>query len=137
MAEVISQSKIFVDFNAGTGGGTTIAGGAIWCQYLTKVDAKDAGSVEGVKGIGSRGFVGVREKAGGGTANFTENRVDKPQVNWRKLKRTKKYFTITIQDENGGPREKYLRCRVSKVDHSLDDEGQHIDEIEVIYAEQV
>lgn len=134
MAEIISQTKIFADFGATTGGS---GGGAIWLQHATKLQCTDERSAEGVKAIGVSGFAGIRRKQGGGKIMLTENRVDDPQVAWRALLKDRKYFMIMVQDENGGVREKYLHCTVSKVDRSSDDEGQHTDEIEIIYSSQV
>ena len=59
------------------------------------------------------------------------------QFDWRKAKKKNQILQITTQDENGGVREKFLRCTVSKVDKSMDDEGNHTDEIELIYGESV
>lgn len=136
MAEIISQTKVFIDFGAAAGVAGSI-GGAIWLQRLTKFQVTDARSTEGVKAIGVSGFAGVREKQGGGTIAITELRQDSAQVDWRQIKKERKYFTLTTQDENNGKRSKFLRCRISKVDRGADDEGMHTDEIEVIYGEEV
>lgn len=136
MPEIISQAKIFVDFGAAPGVSGSV-GGAIQLQFATKLQVNDARSTEGVKAIGVSGFAGFRDKQGGGTLQLTENRHTPRQVDWRKIKKERKYFMITTQDENGGVREKFLRCRVSKVDRGLDDEGMHTDEIEILFGDQV
>lgn len=134
MGEIISQTKLYADFGATPGGS---GGGAVWMQRVTNFKVTDARSTEGVRAVGVRGFAGVREKEGGGTIALTELRQDTPQIDWRKIKKDRKYFMLTAQDENGGVREKFLRCRVSKVDRSADDDGNHTDEIEIIFGEAV
>jgi hypothetical protein len=136
MGEITSQTKVFIDFGAASGIAGSI-GGAIWLQRLTKFQVTDARSTEGVKAIGVSGFAGVREKECGGTIAITELRQDVPQVDWRQIKRERKYFTLTTQDENNGKRAKFLRCRVSKIDRGADDEGMHTDEIEVVFGQEV
>lgn len=135
MGEIISATKIFADMGQVAGG--VSVGGAVWLQRISKFADSDARKTEGKKAIGVDGFAGVQETTGGGTITMTEYRQDKPQVDWRKVKKDKKYFMIMTQDENSGLREKFLRCRVSKVDRSADDEGQHTDEIEIIYGSKV
>ena len=134
MAEIISQSKIYVDFGATAGGS---GGGSIWLEFAASLKVTDGRSVEVVKAIGKKRGAGYRRKAGGGALALTENRHDRPQVDWRKVKRDEKIFTVTTQDENGGVREKFLRCTVSKIDKSLSDEGEHQDEIEIMFLDSV
>jgi hypothetical protein len=62
---------------------------------------------------------------------LTENRQDRPAVDWFAVKKDGKKFTITTQDENGGKRLKFRPCKVSKVNPSLSDEGEHQLEIEI------
>lgn len=128
MAEIISNGKIYVDFGATSGGS---GGGAILLDFAASLKVTDESSTDVVKSIGKRRGAGFRDKAGGFTLMLTENRQTTPQVNWRAVKRDKKIFTITVQDENGGIREKFRPCKVSKVDRSLSDEGEHQDEIEI------
>lgn len=139
MADIISQSKIFVDFGATTpaAGAVGLPGGAIWLQNVTKVQVTDDRSVEVVKAIGKKRGAGFRRKAGGGKLMVSENRHTPPQCDWRKLKRDEKVFMMMAQDENGGMREKWLQCTVSKVDRSLSDEGEHTDEIEIVFLDSV
>ncbi len=53
------------------------------------------------------------------------------------MKRDRKVFMVTAQDEDGGPREKWLSVMVSKVDHGMSDEGEHTDEIELKFLRSV
>jgi hypothetical protein len=134
MGEILSQTKIFADFGATAGGSP---GGAIWLQRISSMKVTDERSVEVVKAIGIEGGAGFRRKTGGGTLMLTENRQDKPQVDWRKLKRDKKIFMIMAQDENNGQREKFFSCTVSKIDRSASDEGEHTDEIELKFLSSI
>lgn len=134
MGEILSQTKIFVDFGATPGGS---GGGAIWLQRVSSLKVTDDRSVDVVKAIGVKGGAGFRRKSGGGTLMLTENRQDDPQVDWRKLKSDEKIFMMMAQDENGGPREKWFSCTVSKVDRSASDEGEHTDEIEIKFLSSV
>lgn len=132
MGEVLSQTKLFIDY-----GGTAASpgGGAVWLDRVTSFKDTDERSVEVVKAIGVSGGAGYRRKPGGGTLALTELRQGKPQVDWRRLLRDRKLFMIMAQDEDGGPRQKWFRCTVSKVDRSASDEGEHTDEIEIKYLE--
>jgi hypothetical protein len=139
MPDVISQSKIYADFGAtaSVGGAGGSAGGAILLEFAESLKDTDERSVDIVKAIGKKRGAGYRRKAGGGTIMITENRQNFPQVDWRKVKRDEKIFTITVQDENGGVRQKFLKCTVSKVDRSMSAEGEHQDEIEIKYLDAV
>lgn len=130
MNNLISNAKLFVDFGATFGGS---AGGAIWLQRAKDLKDTSAKSAEGKKAIGVKGFAGVIRKNGGGTLALSEYRQDEPQVRWRKLEEDGKFFTLVVQDE-GGVRQKWFNCTISKVDRSLDEEGNHMDEIEIIYG---
>lgn len=134
MGEIISNSKIYLDASATPGGAIAAS---LWLQRITSFKVTDAESAEGKKAIGVKGFAGYVRKNGGGTIAITELRQDKPQFDWRKAKKKNQTLQITTQDENGGVREKFLRVVVSKVDKSLDDEGNHVDEIELLYGESV
>lgn len=127
-----SQSKIFIDFGAGASGSP---GGAIQLLSITDGEANSDKSVEVVTTIGVDGGAGWRTKTGGGTITFTELRQKKPQVKWRRLEKEKTEFMIMAQDENGGPREKWLPCRISKVERSMDSEGKHTDKIEIKFLQ--
>lgn len=126
---LISNAKLYIDFGATQGGS---AGGAIWLQRAKDLKDSDGRSVEVKKAIGVPGGAGVIFKEGGGTLTLSEYRQDAPQVRWRKLRKEKKFFVLAVQDE-GGVRQKFFNCTVSKVDRSLDEEGSHMDEIEIVY----
>lgn len=132
MFNFTSNSKIFVDFGATAGGST---GGAIWLQAITKFADTDESSVEVKKAIGVQGGAGFQRKQGGGKIMLTEIRQQSPQVRWRKAKRERKVFMVMAQDEDNGPRTKWLYVTVSKVDRSMSDEGEHTDEVELVYLQ--
>lgn len=122
-----SQTKIFIDF----GSSASAPGGAVWLQSITDAEVNSDKSVEVLATIGVEGGAGWRTKTGGGTIMLTELRQAKPQVLWRLLEKNKTEFMIMAQDENAGPREKWLPCRISKVERSMDAEGKHTDKIEI------
>lgn len=126
---LISNAKLYVDFGATQGGS---GGGAIWLQRAKDLKDSDDRSVEVRKAIGVPGGAGFIRKEGGGTITISEYRQDVPQVRWRKLRKDRKVFMIMIQDDDG-VRQKWFSCTVSKVDRSLDDEGTHMDDIEIKY----
>ncbi len=129
-----SSTKIFVDFGATPGGSL---GGAVWLQAITSFKVTDERATEIKKGIGVRGGAGYVRKQGGGSIAMTETRQQLPQVDWRLLHREEKIFMVMAQDENQGPREKWLSVTVSKVDRSSNDEGEHTDEIELKFLRSV
>lgn len=122
-----SQTKLFIDFPATTGGS---GGGALLIPDADKMDVTDDGEVKVVKTIGV-GPAGHREVLGGQMIKLTVNRSAAPAVKWRRLKKDKKYFMLMVQDENGGSREKFFNCRVSKIGRTANAEGEHQDEIEI------
>ncbi len=127
MGEMISNSKLFIDFGATEGGS---AGGAIWLQRVQNMKVTDERGVEVKKALGVRGGAGFIRKQGGGTITISEYRQDVPQVRWRRLLKEEKRFGLSLQDDDG-VREKWFDCTVSKVDRTADDDGNHMDEIEI------
>jgi len=128
MGEINSQTKVFIDFGATAGGS---GGGALLLKRVKSVKVKDERGVEIVKAVGVKGGAGYRRKEGGGTITLEVYREDIPEIAWRAVRDDKKIFTWTMQDENDGPRENFYQCTVSTVDRSSDDEGSHMDEIEL------
>lgn len=139
MADIISNAKVFIDFGTTSpaAGLQALAGGAIWLQFLDQMKVSDGRSVEVKTVIGKKRGGGFKRKPGGGTLMLTENRHNPQQVNWAKLKRDESIFMIMVQDENGGTREKFLSCTVSKYDESKSSEGEHQDEIEIAFLDSV
>lgn len=127
MGEMISNSKLFIDFGATEGGS---AGGSIWLQRVQNIKVTDERGVEVKKALGVRGGAGFIRKQGGGTITISEYRQDDPQVLWRRLLRDEKIFGLALQDDDG-VREKWFDCTVSKIDRTADDDGNHMDEIEI------
>src|SRR5678809_964802 len=102
--EFVSQSKIFCDMPGPKG----FAGQLL---TVTKIDAKEDGSVDIITTVGVEQGAGWREKQGG-------------------YKLTMKKFTISTEDEGNGQKLSYF-CRVSKVDPGADNQGVHESEIEI------
>lgn len=135
MLNFTSNSKAFIDFGASAASAASpIAqpGGAIWLQAVSNVEEDDEGSVETKPAMGVSGAAGFITKEGGKKLTVTEYRQTKPQVKWRALKKAKTLFMFMVQDENGGPRQKWFPCRVSKVTRGSDAEGKHEDKIEIV-----
>jgi hypothetical protein len=129
MGEMISNSKLFIDFGPTQGGS---AGGAIKLDRVQNMKVSDERGVEVKKALGVRGGAGFIRKQGGGTITISEYRQDDPQVRWRRLMKDEKIFVLALQDDDG-VREKWFDCTVSKVDRSADEDGNHMDEIEIKY----
>lgn len=127
MGNITSQTKCFIDFGASP----SSSGGSLFHGRIKSVKIKDERGVEVVKAVGVKGGAGHRFKEGGGTITLEIYREDKPAVNFRKMKRDKKQFTWTMQDENGGIRERFYGCQVSNVDRDADDDGNHMDNVEL------
>jgi hypothetical protein len=127
MGNVTSQTKCFIDFGATP----SSSGGSLFHGRLKSVKVKDERGVEIVKAVGVKGGAGHRHKEGGGTITLEVYREDVPSVNFRKLKKNKQSFTWTMQDENAGVRERFYTCQVSNVDRDADDDGNHMDAVEI------
>jgi len=127
MGEMISNSKLFIDFGQTEGGS---GGAAIWLQRCQNMKVSDDRGVEVKKALGVRRGAGFIRKQGGGTITISEYRQDDPQVRWRRLLKDEKIFILALQDDDG-VREKWFDCTVSKVDRSDNDDGEHMDEIEI------
>jgi hypothetical protein len=130
MGNINSQTKAYFDFGATAGGS---AGGSRFHGRIKNSKVKDDRSVEVVKAMGVKGGAGHRHKEGGGTITFEIYREDVPTIDFRKLKKDKKLFTCTLQDENNGQRERFYGCTVSSVDRDDDEDGNHIDSLEIKY----
>lgn len=126
---MISNAKLYIDFGETPGGS---GGGALWLQFVQNLKDTDDRSVEVKKAMGVRGGAGFIRKEGGGTITLSEYRQDDPQVRWRQLLKDGKVFLIALQDDDG-VRQKWFDCTVSKVDRDDDDDGNHMDSIEIKY----
>ena len=126
-----SQTKLFVDFSATPlgAGGVGSGGGSIQVMEAENMSVTDEKVVEIIKAIGIKGGAGFRRKTGGLSTVITVNRAKNPSVKWRQVQRDEKVFTVSIQDENNGPRHKLFYATVSKVDRDLDAEGKHQDKV--------
>lgn len=134
MGEMISNAFLYVDAGATEGGS---GGRLVKLEHVSKVSVKDDRGVEIKKAIGVRGGAGYKRTEGGGTMTLSEYRQDKPKVPWRQWRDEKKVFEMSIQDEGVpgssslGVLEQWHSVTVSKVDRDLDDDGNHMDEIEL------
>jgi hypothetical protein len=127
--DLISNSKLYIDFGPTDGGS---AGGSLWLERIQNMKVTDERGAEVKKALGKRGGAGVIRKQGGGTITLSEYRHQNPQVRWRVLLKEGKWFQLALQDEgDDGVREKWFDCTVSKVDRSADEDGNHMDEIEI------
>lgn len=124
---LISNAKLFVDAGP-TEDGTP--GSALWLQRIQNMKETDERGVEVKKAIGVRGGAGYVRKNGGGTITLSEYRTTDPQVPWRRWLKDDKVFLLSVQDDDG-VRQKWFGCTVSKVDRTLDDDANHMDEIEI------
>lgn len=130
MANMISDAGLYIDF----GEDGDAAGAALKLEYVQNLKEADGRSVEVKKAMGVKGGAGVIRKNGGGTLTLSEYRHDDPQVRWRRLRKLGTFFTLSVQDE-GGVRQKWFSCTVSKIDRDDDDDGNHMDSIEIVYLQ--
>lgn len=123
--QFVSQSKIFIDMPGPKGKAGQLL-------TVTKIDAKEDGSVDVITTVGVDQGAGWREKQGGYKLTLTVVRTigAQPEVDWVYAKLTKKVFTISIEDEGNGQKLSYL-CRVSKADNGSDNQGVNESEIEL------
>ena len=137
MGEVVSQCKFFVDFSSTSAVGALTGGGSRALTKVKSADIKDDRDVEVVMAVGVEQGAGFRDKQGGGELSLTVYRETGPlpEVNWRKLKRDRKVFTFTIQDEQSGQREAFT-CRVAKIDSKDDEQGVHEDTVTLKYTKR-
>lgn len=121
----VSQSKVFIDMPGPKGKAGQLL-------TVTKIDAKEDGSVDIITTIGVDQGAGWREKQGGYKLTLTIVRTigTEPEVDWMYAKLTKKVFTLSTEDEGNGQKLSYL-CRVSKVDPGADNQGVHESEVEL------
>lgn len=127
--DLISNAKLYVDFGPTEEGS---AGGSIWLERISNMKVTDERGAEVKKALGKRGGAGVIRKEGGGTITLSEYRHENPQVRWRRLRDEEVWFQLALQDDApDGVREKWYDCTVAKVDRTADEDGNHMDEIEI------
>ncbi|MGE0547616.1 MAG: hypothetical protein AB7O24_04260 [Kofleriaceae bacterium] len=128
MGEINSQGKIYIDYS----------GGSYQLMRVKSLDDDDESSTEVVTAAGVEGGAGHRDKPGGVKITLEVYRESpNPEVDWRRLKRTKERFSLTTQDDNGGLREQYQGVRVSTVKKKLDDQGENMDTVELVALRMV
>jgi hypothetical protein len=130
MGNITSNTKCFIDFGATP----SAAGGSLFHGRVKSAKVKDDRGVEVVKAMGVKGGAGHRHKEGGGALTLEIYREDKPTVRFRQLKKNRTMFTWTMQDENAGVRERFYGCQVSNVSRDADDDGNHMDTVEIVFT---
>lgn len=122
MGEINSKGLIYIDYS----------GGNFQLQRVKTFKDDVDKTLEVRKAAGVDGGAGFKSSKGGGSITMSVYRESpRPEVDYRKLEESKEKFTITVQDEDNGPREQYQRCRVEKVTRSLDDDGENMDEVSI------
>lgn len=119
LLNLVTSSKVSITYS----GGST--------QLLVKnFKASENGSTTIAKamGIGAAGFVHNRD---GLSLSFDHYVVAAPEIDFRKLSRTKEVFALT-EEKEGGKAVQFTHCVVSKVDYSADAEGEFMDSVEVM-----
>lgn len=122
MGEINSKALIYIDYSGGNH------------QLFRIKNLKDDidRTLEVRKAVGVTGGAGFKKSAGGGSLTLSVYRESpRPEVDYRSLEESGERFSITVQDEDNGPREQYQACRVEKVTRSTDDEGDNMDEVSI------
>ena len=122
MGEINSKALIYIDCTKGN------------FQLRRVKNLKDDvdRTLEVRKAVGVEGGAGFKKSTGGGSLTLSVYRESpEPEVDYRALEESGERFTITIQDEDGGPREQYQACRVEKATRTLDDDGENMDEVSI------
>jgi len=122
--DVVSLSKIFVD------------GPEIGSKQLLRVksikESDDQDTVV-VTAVGVSGGAGFQDKPGGGGFDLEVYREKiKPEVDWRKAKRDKWRFALTLADDDG-ERNQYPACRVAQVSGDSDDGGSNMMTVKLVH----
>lgn len=106
--------------------------GKVRLRGMSKYDVKDGAKVEAVNEVGGDDPVGFKDSPGAKTITFDfRQQKGRPVPDWDYLKRNKELFTLTRQID-GGTRSQFLPCRVSMVDPSGDDEGEHTFSVDIV-----
>lgn len=118
--------------NSGAGIYINYSGGNFKLERVQKLKETVDKTLEVRKAAGVKGGAGFKKSQGGGGLTLTVYRESpEPEVDYRRLEESGERFEITTQDEDNGPREQYQACRVEKVEKSLDEEGEHMDEVSI------
>jgi len=122
MGEPNSVAKFYIDYS----------GGNFQLRRVKSLKDDPERTLEIRKAVGVNGGAGFKRSEGGcGITLSVYRESPTPEVNYRRLEQTGELFTITTQDEDGGLREQYQKCRVEKVSRSTDDDGENIDEVTI------
>jgi hypothetical protein len=110
----------------------SVTQGAKQLTRLRSYDVTDDAGVETRNAVGQDRPIGFVDKPGGASITFEYySERPKPEIDWRKLRDSKELFSLT-QQIVGGERLQYPVCRVSKLNPSGDEEGEHMLSIEIV-----
>jgi hypothetical protein len=105
-------------------------------KKLKSYSETDDSDLEHVFNTADDAPAGVIDKPGGGSLEFEYfHEQSSPEVDWRKLKAAKEYFSLTKALVSGS-RVQYTRVRVANVSSDGDDQGSHMQKIKLIWAER-
>lgn len=106
-------------------------------RRMQDYNVADGSSKEATNEVGSSTPTGIMSKPGAFTItlNFLQTKGAKPDVDWDALKLSGEWHSYTRQPE-GGRREQYNKCQVSKVDRDGDKDGKEAYSVEIIALEK-
>jgi hypothetical protein len=108
--------------------------GNVRLRRVKSCDVSDGRSTEAVNAVGSDAPIGFRDKPGAMSLTLEVYDEPAPEVDYFALKLAREEFDFVIQDD-GGKRQQFIPCRVSKIDRSKNDEGEHMLSVEIIALE--
>jgi len=127
MGDFVSQARININYS----------GGNFQLRRVKSYDVNQQQDLEVLKAVGVEEGAGFRDSTGGYEITFEVYRETlNPEVNWRKLRKTKERFSLTFQDV-GGTREQYQGVRVANVARKGDDSGSHMDTVKLLALARV
>jgi hypothetical protein len=126
MGNVISSARLYIDYS----------GGNFQLKRVESLDEDDDSDTTVVTAIGVSGGAGNQDKEGGGKLKLEVFREDVPEVNYRRLKISKEFFSITVQD-NPGERWQYQGVRVAKVARKINTDGKLMDSVDCTWQQRV
>lgn len=106
--------------------------GTVRLRRMFDAKVKDGATTEAVNAIGEDDPVGFRDKPGAKTITLSiYEEQGKPEVDYRKMKAAKEYFSMTREIVNG-KKLQYPVCRISTIEPSDDNEGKHTFDVEIV-----
>lgn len=134
MSEPNSRRKLFISFSGGASSGGLAGGGNFLLESVQTFDIDDDSDTEVVTVATKNGGAGFRDKPGGGSMSLEVFRWSpRLEVDWADLKRRKIKFVLTTEDDDNGVREQYQVCRVANVKGKVNNQGENMDTIKVVF----